>query len=137
VDLKINVKRKFKVNGVEYDSLDAMPPEVRQAVERATAAGGVHPDAGAEAHVVFNGRRYGSREEMPEAERSLYDAAVAALPEGTGALPEGAPAAAGSPDLTPRPIGPSPGRSTAIRILLFLGLIVLLWLGWMFMKGMR
>lgn len=130
MDVKIDVKRKFKVNGVEYDSLEAMPPEFRQAVERAEATGGLHVSAAADANVVFNGKRYGSREEMPPEERSLYDAAMAALPEVS-------PANADVRDLAPGPIGPSSGRSMVIRLLLVLAGAVLLWLGWMFLKGMR
>jgi hypothetical protein len=47
MDLKVSVTRKFKANGVEYDSPEAMPPELRQAVGRAEAAGGFHVRTGA------------------------------------------------------------------------------------------
>jgi len=33
--MNIAVKRKFRVNGKEYDSIDQIPPELRGAVERA------------------------------------------------------------------------------------------------------
>jgi|WetSurMetagenome_2_1015567.scaffolds.fasta_scaffold729087_1 hypothetical protein len=137
MDVKINVKRRFKVNGVEYDSLEAMPPELRQAVERAAVGGGIHVSAGADAHIVFNGKRYGTREEMPEEDRSLYDAAMAALPE-TGSVPAGgSPEVADPESLSSRPIGPASGKSMAIRLLLLLAGVLLLWLGWVFLKGAR
>jgi hypothetical protein len=137
MDVKINVKRRFKVNGVEYESLEAMPPELRQAVERATAGGGVHLSAGAEAHIVFNGKRFGGREEMPEEDRSLYDAAVAALPEAGSVPPGGSPEVADEASLSGRPIGPPSGRSIALRLALILAGVLLLWMGWIFLSGLR
>lgn len=66
MDNKFDVKRKYKVDGVEYDSLDAMPADVRHAVERATS-----------------------------------------------------------------------GRGLALRLLLILAGVLVLWLGWFFLKGAR
>jgi len=33
--MKVTVKRKFRINGKEYTSIEEMPPELRGAVERA------------------------------------------------------------------------------------------------------
>ena len=38
VDFNVNVKRKYVVNGKEYASLDEMPPEIREAIEKAKHA---------------------------------------------------------------------------------------------------
>ncbi len=38
IKLNLSVHRKFKVNGKEYDSIDAMPPEARAAYEKALQA---------------------------------------------------------------------------------------------------
>jgi len=38
VKVNINVKRKYKIGGREYDSVDAMPPDVRAKFEQAVAA---------------------------------------------------------------------------------------------------
>jgi hypothetical protein len=35
VDFNVNVKRKYVVNGKEYASLEEMPPEIREAIEKA------------------------------------------------------------------------------------------------------
>lgn len=38
VQFKVNVRRTFKVGGKEYDSLEAMPPDVRATLEQAVQA---------------------------------------------------------------------------------------------------
>jgi len=35
--VKVTVKRKFKINGVEYASMDEVPPQYRDAIHRALA----------------------------------------------------------------------------------------------------
>ncbi|HLJ74114.1 MAG TPA: hypothetical protein VKU62_05985 [Thermoanaerobaculia bacterium] len=33
--MKVTVRRKFKINGVEYTSIDEVPPQYRDAINRA------------------------------------------------------------------------------------------------------
>jgi len=78
---------KIVVNGREYDSVEQMPPEVREKYLQAigtlrnAAGGGVSeiPRSGAPAGLVvketftYNGREYKSRDELPPEIRSLLD----------------------------------------------------------------
>lgn len=43
IRMNVNVRTRFKVGGKEYGSLDEMPPEVREAYERARAGQGASP----------------------------------------------------------------------------------------------
>ena len=139
MDMNVTIKRRFKVNGVEYDSIEVMPPEVRQAYERATASSGhLGVSGGVQAHITFNGKTFVSREEMPAAERSLYDAAMAAIERDpdTAAVP-------GTVAMTPESVtsgslGPREGKRSALRIVLVVGgLLILLWIVLGLLKGMR
>jgi hypothetical protein len=85
------VKTKFRVNGQEYASLDAMPPAVRQAYERAMASVQNGPPRGlvslsssstnthVRSKITFNGQEFDSAAPMPPAMRKLYDDVMAAL----------------------------------------------------------
>lgn len=93
---------KITFEGQEYDSLEAMPPDARQRYEQAMrmfspgAAAAAAPatgaaDAGALGGVMqhatgitINGRRYASVDEMPGADRQLYEAALRSLASGGG-----------------------------------------------------
>ena len=80
--IDINVKRKYKINGREYNSLDEMPEDVRDAFRKALDSRGA-PGAGAElssarTRIIFNGTEYGSIGEMPEVIRKLYERAMRA-----------------------------------------------------------
>ena len=90
-------------NGQEYQSLDAMPPEVRQAYDQlikqlADADHDGIPDIlqhGADAkllgniqlshtRITVNGKTYETPDEMPPAVRALYDKAMAQAGAGSG-----------------------------------------------------
>ncbi len=81
VNFKINIKKKFIVNGREYGSEAEMPPEIRTAYEKAVHGGlasnikvGSSP-----AKVVFNGQEYGTMADMPAEVRRIYEGAMAAI----------------------------------------------------------
>lgn len=90
---------KFVVNGVEYGSIDQMPPEIRrQYLEAMEALRGVGKKDGSnvplsaaasgvrvEESIVYNGRQYKSRDELPPEVRKLLEC-------------ESSPGAAGEPD---------------------------------------
>jgi len=45
VQFKVNVRRKYKIDGKEYDSLEAMPPDVRARFEAVAASPGLRDTA--------------------------------------------------------------------------------------------
>ncbi|HVM72409.1 MAG TPA: hypothetical protein VMT91_11675 [Anaerolineales bacterium] len=69
MNIKFNLKTKIRFNGQEYDSVEAMPPEARQAYEQAISNGRVYTKK----KIVFNGKEYGSVDEMPAEQRGLYE----------------------------------------------------------------
>lgn len=69
IDFNINITRKIKVNGKEYDSLEEVPQEHRQAVQDALGAAGT----GAPGKININGTGYDSPEAMPPEARRIYD----------------------------------------------------------------
>jgi len=76
MSVKINVKKKYIVNGKEYSSVDEMPQEIREAYEKALVRGKeINPNGAARINagkIVFNGVEYGNEEEMPQNERQMY-----------------------------------------------------------------
>jgi len=151
----ISVKTKIRVNGQDYGSVNDMPPEVRQAYERAlaTMAGGKHGgllgtlEKGiradvqmvSNAKVIFNGQEYGSVEQMPANVRHLYQAAMATIEAGgaasapeAGTEVQAAPQSSGS-------IGSFPALPTASSVrlestnwglvLVAVAILLLAWLG--------
>jgi len=88
METKITFRTRFKFNGKEYDSVDAMPPEVREAYERAMSAVAhagenktplVNIRTTTKMKIIFNGQEYASVDEMPPEIRPLYEAAIAAV----------------------------------------------------------
>jgi hypothetical protein len=69
--VRFEVKKTFKVDGREYDSLDQVPAEVRSKVEQALAAGW-H----AEGKVTVNGKTYASLDDVPQPLRALVRGAT-------------------------------------------------------------
>jgi hypothetical protein len=84
--LNVNIKRKFKVNGKEYNSIEEMPPDIRNAFkkEAASQAGTGNPLM-IRRKIIFNGTEYNSIEEMPHEDRQLYEKVLRAAE--TGDLP--------------------------------------------------
>lgn len=77
MDIKVNVKRKFKVNGKEYNSIEEMPRDIRDAFEKAIASQGgpgYQVNAGAmQTKIIFNDKEYKNIDEMPQDVRLLYE----------------------------------------------------------------
>ena len=89
------VSLKIVFNGNEYDSVDAMPPDVRKEYEVALETlrksggeeilsilqrgGGTHIKATVR-EIVVNGKKYDSVEAMPPDVRHAYERAMASLP---------------------------------------------------------
>lgn len=99
INLKLNVKRKFIVNGVEYGSPEEMPPEIRAAYEKAVQGGASLSASGyfslgakpvqRTTKITVNGQTYDSIEAMPEEIRRLYEDAMRAA--GTNATDDSMP----------------------------------------------
>lgn len=103
--VNFNVKRKFIVNGKEYASVEEMPPELREAYEKAVRSGaGVRiekPQVSVESKIVFNGQEYRSLEAMPAEVRRLYQSVMKSVETGT-ASPELLSAVQGDEQTLPR-----------------------------------
>lgn len=96
--LDIRLQTMIRVNGKEYDSVEKMPTELRQAYERALAkptAGldrTVWQQAVSSGKIVFNVKEYAGIDQMPSDVRGLYQRVMAALDtdgDGVPTMPEG------------------------------------------------
>jgi hypothetical protein len=89
MNVNINVKRKFKVNGKECNSIEEMPPDIRNTFEKAMAsqAGSDHQanPPTMQTKIIFNGTEYQSIDAMPQDVRQLYEKVLKASE--TGAAP--------------------------------------------------
>jgi hypothetical protein len=95
MNINISVKRKFKVNGKEYNSIEEMPHNIREAFEKAIAS---QADSGLQAKpatmqtkIIFNGTEYKNIDGMPQDVRQLYEkvlkaAETATVPPGINTL---------------------------------------------------
>jgi hypothetical protein len=90
---------KVTFNGTEYDSLEAMPPEVRQAYERAlemaqkgSSGGGQTPRINVKFSTRFrfvhDGKTYNSIDEMPPDVRQKYAAAMQKIDKDQNGVPD-------------------------------------------------
>lgn len=77
MEIKLNVKRKFTVNGKEYGSVEEMPSGVREAYEKARGTSGR-----VAAKIVINGQEYPSIEALPPDVRQVYDKVMSAAETG-------------------------------------------------------
>ena len=76
MNLKVNIKTRIRFNGKEYSCLEDMPPQVRQAYEKALAsaqASGTGLISHTTSKLIFNGHEYASVDEMPADIRRMYD----------------------------------------------------------------
>ena len=75
--INVNVKRTFKVNGKEYNSIEEMPQDIREAFEKAIGSqagtGNLTHPASMQTKIVFNGTEYQSIDAMPQDVRQLYE----------------------------------------------------------------
>jgi hypothetical protein len=105
--MKVNfvVKRKFIVNGKEYSSVEEMPPELREAYEKAVRSGAgfriEKPQVSLETKIVFNGKEYDSLEVMPADVRRAYQSVMKSVETGQ-ASPDLLSAALGDESTLPR-----------------------------------
>jgi len=156
----ISVKTKIRVNGQDYSSVEDMPPDIRQAYERAMATmpGARHSglldtlEKGIRANtqtvpnakVIFNGQEYSSVDQMPANLRQLYQAVMATIESDAAVAPKtgGAVQAISQSDSGggsfPTPTTPRSVRfeSANWRLVLFaLGILLLAWLARMIMSS--
>jgi hypothetical protein len=90
MNINVNVKRKFKVNGKEYNSIEEMPHDIREAFEKAIESKGgsgfqINP-AMMQTKITFNSKEYNSIDEMPQNVRQLYEEVLKEAAE-TGDVP--------------------------------------------------
>ena len=141
--INFSVKNKFIVNGKEYDTVEEMPDEIRDAYEKAIA-GSPGPGHGGtlemeRTRVVFNGKEYASEDAMPQEERELYKVVMKAMekegipmPGGMdgnrGALRPGAqiPEVSGKPIVPESSFSPRKWVSFAAILVLLAGVAYLL-----------
>ena len=87
MNVNVNVKRKFKVNGKEYNSVEEMPQDIRNAFEKAmaskTGSGQQVNPAMMQTKIIFNGTEYQSIDAMPQDVRQLYEKVLKAAETGT------------------------------------------------------
>ena len=87
MNVNVNVKRKFKINGKEYNSIEEMNPDIRNAFEKAMAsqAGSDHQvnPATVQTKIIFNGTEYKSIDAMPQDVRQLYEKVLKSVEAGT------------------------------------------------------
>lgn len=83
MDVKFNVKYKFKVNGKEYGSLDEMPAPIREAYEKTVAnSKGMERANISPGKIVFNGQEYESVNSMPADIRQMYETVMKTVKSG-------------------------------------------------------
>jgi len=87
MNVNVNVKRKFKINGKEYNSIEEMPQDIRNAFEKAmaskTGSGQQVNPATMQTKIIFNGTEYQSIDVMPQDVRQLYEKVLNAAETGT------------------------------------------------------
>jgi len=87
MNIDITLKREFKVNGKEYNTIADMPNDVREAFERAmnpqSTTGRQIGPASMGTKIRFNGTEYDSPDAMPPHVRQLYEQLMRALETGS------------------------------------------------------
>ena len=77
MNVNVNVKRKFKINEKEYNSIEEMPPDIRNAFEKAiaskTSSGQQVSPTTMQTKIIFNDTEYQSIDAMPQDVRQLYE----------------------------------------------------------------
>jgi len=86
MNVNVNVRRKFKVNGKEYNSVEEMPQGIQNAFEKAmaskTGSGQQVNPATMQTKIIFNGTEYQSIDAMPQDVRQLYEKVLKAAETG-------------------------------------------------------
>jgi hypothetical protein len=104
--LTLKVQRKFVVNGKEYNSVEEMPPGLREAYEKAVSSrsgpGIQKTRAGVKTRIVFNGKAYESLDAMPDDVRRVYQSLMRAAETGEASQEMLSSALAEGPAPTPQ-----------------------------------
>ena len=106
IKFTVKTKTNIRFNGKDYESVDQMPPDVRQAFEKVMAS---LKDAPLKIHtssakIVFNGKEYAGVDEMPFLDRQLYERAMSAVDANRNGIPDAfeTPSQAAGPGAAPR-----------------------------------
>jgi hypothetical protein len=87
MNININVKRKYKINGKEYNSIEEMPDDIRETFKKAmgsqTGPGHTINHAALPAKIIFNGKEYESLGAMPQDVRQFYEKVIKAAETGS------------------------------------------------------
>ncbi len=80
MNININVKRKFKINGKEYNSIEEMPDDLREIFKKTmgsqTGTVLTTSHAAERTKIVINGTEYDSVDAIPQDVRRLYENAL-------------------------------------------------------------
>jgi hypothetical protein len=86
MNININVKHKFKINGKEYNSIEEMPDDIRKTFKKTmdlqTGSGREINPTTMRTKIIFNGIEYDSIEAMPLDVRELYEEVLKAAETG-------------------------------------------------------
>jgi hypothetical protein len=77
--IQIKIMKKFTGNREKYRSLDEMPDDIRQAIEKTIMGGDPNTQSDTETKIIVNGKEYDSIEQVPPDIRELYVSAIKAL----------------------------------------------------------
>jgi hypothetical protein len=85
--INMNIKRRFKFNGKEYNSIDEMPDSIRETFKKAMGSQaaseyGINHTA-MKTKITFNGTEYESVDAMPQDVRQLYEEILKSAENGT------------------------------------------------------
>jgi len=136
VDVKVNVKRKYKFEGKEYDSIEDIPADTREAFRKASAESG--GEAGPnQTKIVYKGQEY-DLNDLPPIVRKVYEKLMEKSQKETGAPEDSTPLEIGdlpeptadiqAEEMSTEPINPTATSPAArfVLILLALGAIIFL-----------
>ena len=79
MSIRIKVIKKLRGKGKKYRSLDEMPDDLRQAIERSMTTGDPNTQQNTETKITVNGKEYDSIEQKPPDIRERYVTAIKAL----------------------------------------------------------
>jgi len=84
MNVKFNVKRKYKFQGKEYDSKEAMSEAAKEAFQKATA--GSDEEAGPKTtKIIYQGKEY-DLNELPPIVRKIYEKLIPNIQREPGAI---------------------------------------------------
>ena len=91
MELNVNIKRTYQINGRDYQSPEEMPPDVRALFDAAmnSTAGKNAARGPVTGKIVFNNVEYESPDDMPTYLRNIYEQALSAATEKNEQLPSG------------------------------------------------